>query len=253
MRFARFRTNLSFWFALSCTCLYGQDVMQQPAIRKEDEGKISLLVYTRIIRNDNGSFRVDGNLVPNFRLNRLLRLELGLRQGATAGDLRSYNHYKAELQTRYIFEKFRVLIRLSDRIVRYPSPVFSNSNYLMIAESRFPVGRSFMLLAAVGYVYTFQKNALEDWPISTGASSQYPTYKLALRYSLSNKGYVEAAYGAYDVFNPYPIAAPFLQTSLDHPLSHRCILYSYFRYQFNQRPGTPLNEFVCAGVKVRIS
>ena len=253
MRFARLRISFLFCFALSSLCLYGQDGIERPAVEKENEEKISLLIYTRVIHNDNGSFRVDGNLVPNFKLNNLLRLELGFRHGATAENLSSYNHYKAELQTKFFFEKFRLLFRLSDRIVRYPSPSFSNSNYLMIAESRFPLGKSFTVLAALGYVYTFQKNDVEDWPIATGIISQFPTYKLSLRYNLRNKGFVEAVYGAYDVFNPYPIAAPFLQTSLDYPLFMRCTLYSYFRYQFNKSPRTPLNEFVGAGVKVRIS
>ena len=88
--------------------------------------------------------------------------------------------------------------------------------------------------------------------MASGASDHFPTYKLSLRYDLNGKGYVEAVYGAYDVFNPYPVSAPFMQASFDHRLSDKCTLYSYFRYQFNQHPDTALNEFLGLGVKIRI-
>jgi hypothetical protein len=233
--------------------LHGQDVNQSNISDEKKDERISLLVYMRVIRNNNGATRVDQNVVPNFKLNKLLRLELGFRQGETSASMGSYNHYKVELQTRFFYDKFRLLIRMSDRIVRFPSPSYSNSNYLFVAESRFPLGKLFTVLAAGGYVYTFQQNnTLDGWPIASGASDHFPTYKLSLRYSLNGKGYVEAVYGAYDVFNPYPVSAPFMQTTFDYRLSNNSTLYSYFRYQFNQKLDTPLNDFFSIGVKFRI-
>ena len=238
---------------LSTTRVIGQNSEESVTTGKKEEERISLLVYARVIHNSNGTFRVDENIVPNFRLNKLLRLELGFRQGETSNSLGSYNHYKVELQTKYFYNKFRLLIRMSDRIVRFPSPSYSNSNYLAVVESRFPLGKSFSLLAAAGYVYTFQKNdLLEGWPIASGAKDNFPTYKLALRYNLHGKGFVEAVYGAYDVFNPYPVSAPFTQASFDYHLSTRYTLYSYFRYQFSQSLDAALNEFLCLGVRIRI-
>jgi hypothetical protein len=231
---------------LSTVVLYAQD---STAVKKKED-KITLLVYVRVIHNPDGTYRVDENIVPNFKLNRLLRLEVGFRQGQTSGSLGSYNHYKVELQTRWFYSKFRFFTRLSDRIVRYPTPPYSNSNYMMVAESRFPLGRSFSILAAAGYVYTFQhNNTLEGLPITDGAADHFPTYKLALRYDLHGKGFVEAVYGAYDVFNPYPVTAPFTQASFDYHLSHHATLYSYFRYQFSKTLDVPLSEFMCVGVR----
>ena len=253
MKFSRHGIQLLVCLILSTIGLHGQDAKQSEIPEGKAEEKISILVYARVIRNYNGTFRVDENVVPNFRLNNLLRLELGFRQGETSGSLGSYNHYKVELQTKYFYDKFRLLIRMSDRIVRNPSPSYSNSNYLMVAESRFPLGKSFTVLAAAGYVYTFQKdNALEGLPIASGSRDHFPTYKLSLRYNLSSKGYVEAVYGAYDVFNPYPVSAPFMQATFDHHLSNRCTFYSYFRYQFNQSPDAALSEFLSLGVRLRI-
>ena len=243
MRLSIHLTKLLVCLLLSTTSLHGQSGEQSTTTEKKEDERISLLVYTRVIHNNNGTFRVDENIVPNFRLNKLLRLELGFRQGETSQSLGSYNHYKVELQTKYFYNKVRLLIRMSDRIVRYPSPTYSNSNYLMVAESRFPLGKDFTILAAAGYVCTFQKdNILEGWPITGGAKDHFPTYKLSLRYNLNGKGFVEAVYGAYDVFNPYPVSAPFMQASFDHHLSTRCTFYSYVRYQFNQTPDAALNE-----------
>ena len=152
-KFSRSLAIFLFCLAFPITALHGQNTEQ---IAKEETGedRISLLAYVRVIRNDNGTFRIDENIVPNFRLNKLLRLELGLRQGETSGGVGAYNHYKVELQTKYFQKRLRLIVRMSDRIVRLPSP-YSNSNYLIVAESRFPVGKSFVLLAALGYVYTF--------------------------------------------------------------------------------------------------
>ncbi|HWA35117.1 MAG TPA: hypothetical protein VG737_13345, partial [Cyclobacteriaceae bacterium] len=249
MRFSGPGLRLLTVFFFLASGVFAQD--KQDGEKKEE--RISLLAYVRVIRNANGTFRVDENLVPNFRLNRLLRLELGFRQGQTSGSLGAYNHYKVELQTKYFYKTFRIIARLSDRIVRYPVP-YSNSNYLMVAESRFPVGKSFSILAAAGYVYTFQEdNTLEGWPIAGGTSDHFPTYKLALRYDLNGKGFAEIVLGAYDVFNPYPVDAPFLQGTFDRRISNRCTLYSYFRYQFHQSLDMTLNEFLSAGVRIRLA
>lgn len=228
-------------------------VSKQQSRKPREEFRLNLLVYTRIIQNVNGTYRVDENVVPNFRLNKLLRLELGIRHGETSGRFDSYNHYKIELQTKSFFNTVRIIARMSDRIVKYTTPVYSNTNYLMIAEGRYPISKSFRIMGAGGYVWTYQKNnQLETLPVAQGVQDHYFTFKLALRYLLHDKGFIEVVYGAYDVFNPYPLSAPFSQLACDYDLSHRCTLYSYFRYQYDKHLDHPLNDFLGLGVNIHL-
>ena len=214
----------------------------------------SILIYTRTITDANGNLRFDQNLVPNIKLTGFLRLEVGFRQGERSQKIGAYNHYKIELQTKYFFKTVRFIGRLSDNVVRYTSPIYSKSNYLFIAESKFPISTSFQLLASFGYVFSYQQDNLQEaLPSLAGRVNNYPTYKIALRYLLNDKGFVEAVYGAYDVFNPYLLATPFTQLSFDHEINEKFTFYSYFRYQFNERIDAPLNDFLGLGVRLHLA
>ncbi len=211
-------------------------------------------MYVRIIRDAAGNVRVDENIVPNFKLNKWLRLELGIRQGERPQQFSSYNHYKVELQTKTILKTVRFLARLSDNIIQYPSPQYVKSNYLFIAEGRRKISNSLTALIAYGYVFTYQQNNINQAdPITKGVANNYPTYKIGLRYALRDKRFVEASYGAYDVFNPYLLSSPFTQATFDYEISKRWTFYSYFRYQFYQSLGTPANYFTAFGVKLKIN
>jgi len=230
-----------------CTAGYGQ---KNDSTRKSD--KLALLIYSRIISDNNGNIRVDENFVPNIRLNKLLKLELGIRQGERPQRFDSYYHYKVELQTKSFWKTVRFIARLSDNVTKYPSPTYSRSNYLLIAESKFPLSKTFVALVAGGYVFTRQQNNTTDGvpTVNNGDRDNFPTFKLAVRYLLHNHGFVEAVYGAYDVFNPYLLKSPFLQSTFEYELTERTELYSYYRYQFNNSLGQPLNDFVGLGVKL---
>ncbi len=125
---------------------------------------------------------------------------------------------------------------------------------MFIAEGKHKISHSFTALLSYGYVFTFQQNNNNQTePIAYGAANNYPTYKIGLRYALKDKGFVEATYGAYDVFNPYLLSSPFTQATFDYELSRRWVFYSYFRYQFYQSLDTPLNYFTAFGVKLKIN
>ena len=199
----------------------------------------------------SGNVRYDQNIVPNVKLNKWLRLELGFRQGERPQHFASYNHYKVELQTKYFSKRVRFLARLSDNIIQYPSPVFSKSNYLFIAEGKQSISPAFQLFLSYGYVFSYQRDAILDaWPSTSGTTTTNSTYKLALRYSINDKGFAELVYGAYDVFNAYLLSTPFTQVSFDHELSDRLSFYSYFRYQFNNKFDIPQNNFLGLGVRL---
>jgi hypothetical protein len=225
---------------------------QESEIKEPD--KITVLMYVRVIRDAVGNVRVDESIVPNFKLNKWLRLELGIRQGERPQQLGSYNHYKVELQTKTILKTVRLLARLSDNIIEYPSPEYVKSNYLFIAEGKHKISHSFTALFSYGYVFTYQQNnSSQAEPVTKGATNNYPTYKIGLRYALKEKGFLEAIYGAYDVFNPYLLSSPFTQATFDYGLGRRWTFYSYFRYQFYQSLDTPLNYFTAFGVKLKIN
>jgi hypothetical protein len=223
---------------------------KKDSIQKTD--RFSLLIYSRIISDNNGNVRFDENLVPNIRLNRLLKLELGIRQGERPQRFDSYYHYKVELQTKSFWKTVRFIARLSDNVIKYPSPIYARSNYLVIAESKFPLSKTWVALVAWGYVFTRQQNNTIDGAptVTNGDRDNFPTYKLAIRYLLHDHGFIEAVYGAYDVFNPYLLKSPFLQSTFEYELSDRTDLYTYYRYQYNNSLGQPLNNFLGLGVKI---
>jgi hypothetical protein len=231
--------------------LTNRDTLQRKIVKDD---RINFLVYCRIISDSRGNVRVDENVVPNFKLNKWLRFEFGLRQGERSQKFDSYYHYKAEIQTKSFWKTVRFIARLSDNVIKYPSPDYSKSNYLIIAESKWQLSRDFLALVAGGYVFSYQKNnSIDATPlVNQGDKSNYPTFKVALRYLLNEKGYIEAVYGAYDVFNPYLLSSPFLQLSLEYEITEHCDLYSYYRYQYNNSIGAPLNDFLGIGVKLHL-
>ena len=222
--------------------------------KKTEPDGTTLLMYVRVIRDAAGNIRMDENIVPNFKLNKWLRLEVGLRQGERPQQLGSYNHYKVELQTKSILKTVRFLARLSDNVIQYPQPRYVKSNYLFIAEGRQKISHYFTALISYGYVFTYQQNNINQAePVTKGVANNYPTYKIGLRYALKDKGFLEASYGAYDVFNPYLLSTPFTQATFDYEINKRWTFYSYFRYQFYQSLDTPLNYFTTIGAKWRIN
>jgi len=227
----------------------------KPATAPEDVHapveKLNLLFYTRMIRSADGQFRMDESLVSNFKLSPWLRLELGLRHGERSGKFLAYDGYKVELQTKSFFKIVRFVARMSDKISDYPAPSYAESNYLLIAEGKYPVSHAFTVMGALGTVWsTHRDNTTDGLPAMKGAGDPYLTYKAGLRYHLKDKGFLEATTGSYDVFNPYALDSPFVQLAFDHEISHRWTFYSYFRHQYDRHTGAALNDFLCLGVRL---
>ena len=209
------------------------------------------LLYTRTIRDANGNFRFDQNVVPNIKINNVLRLELGVRHGETAQAFDAYYHYKIELQTKSFWKTLRFVARLSDNILKAPT-VYSRSNYLAIAESRFKLNAKFTVLVGAGSVAQFQHDNVKDArPLFSGNGKIFPTYRLTVRHHASERWFVDAVYGAYDTFNPYPPLSPFLQIDSEYDLIRHVSLYGYFRYQFNHHINTPENDFLGLGIRLK--
>lgn len=222
----------------------------EPVAVHGGEEKLNVLFYTRMIRSANGQFRLDQSVVSNFKLSPWLRLELGLRHGERSGEFLACDGYKVELQTKSFFKIVRFVARMSDKISDYPAPSYAESNYLLIAEGRYPVSRAFTVLGAVGSVWsTHRDNTTDGLPAVKGAGDPYLTYKVGLRYHLE-KGFLEATAGSYDVFNPYALDSPFVQLAFDYEISHRWTFYSYFRHQYDWNTGAALNEFLCLGARL---
>lgn len=232
--------------------------LQKTEIRTKPETDLSplrFLIYTRIIREANGNVRLDQSFVPNIKINKWLRIELGIRQGEQRTEnLSSYYAYKAGLQTKAFFgNRVRFIARVSDDVVQYPKPFDSKTNYLFIAEGEQKISRSFSILFAYGYVGIFQQNQKVAFnPLIKGTMSSFPTYKTGLRYKLKDKGYVEALLGSYDLFNPYLLSQPFAQLTFDHEINRKWTFYSYYRYQYNQSLDAPLNNFLSFGVRYNL-
>lgn len=213
--------------------------------------KTEWLLYTRTIRDAKGNFRFDQNVVPNIKINNTLRLELGLRHGETARSFDAYYHYKVELQTKSFWKTLRFVARLSDNIIKAPT-AYSRTNYLAIAESRFKLGSNFSLIAGVGGVAQFQHdNVREAAPLLKGNRKIFPTYRLTVRYRVNERCLVDAVYGAYDTFNPYPALSPFLQIDTEYDLTHHVILYGYFRHQYDHHLDKPVNDFLGLGIRLK--
>ncbi|HEV8513511.1 MAG TPA: hypothetical protein VGQ59_09545 [Cyclobacteriaceae bacterium] len=244
------RVVLLFLLGLS----FSLSAQQPDSVNESATERISLLIYARVISDANGNWRVDQNIVPNFRLNRWLKLELGIRHGETSNQFGAYYHYKIELQTKSFWKNVRFIARMSDNVVDYTNPDYRRSNYLLIAESKWPLSKSWVVLAAFGYVYSStQNNSQEGLPnIDQGKGNNYPTYKAGLRYLIRDKGNLDFVVGSYDVFNPYLLVSPFTQTGFDYEITKHTELYSYFRYQFDSKIDVPLNYFLGIGVRLHL-
>lgn len=220
---------------------------------KKPEDKITLSLYERVISDAKGNVRYDENIVSNFKLSPWLRAEAGFREGHRPQKFDSYYHYKLELQTKSFWNTVRVFVRLSNDI-NQSAPVYVRSYYLLVAEARRPLLKSFSFLAAWGQVLATQRdNSLDGTPAFTGTQTNYIAYKIGLRYALRKKGFVEAMCGNYDVFNPYVPSNSFLQMHFEYDLSRRTSFTSNFRYQFDTSLDKPLSNFIIVGVRLHFA
>jgi hypothetical protein len=227
------------------------DSLRKPSKRPED--KMTLSLYERIIWDAQGNVRYDENIVSNFKLNSWLRGEGGIRFGHRPQKFDSYYHYKLELQTKSFWQTVRFFVRLSNDVNK-SSPVYARSYYLAVAEVRRPISRSFSFLAALGQVLATQRDDSSDAaPSFSGTQTNYMAYKVGLRHTLKEKGFMEAMIGNYDVFNPYMPSNSFLQMHFEYDLSKRVSFTSNLRYQFNTSLDKPLGYFAIAGVRLHFT
>ncbi|MBS1645795.1 MAG: hypothetical protein JST67_00500 [Bacteroidetes bacterium] len=230
---------------LSGLSAFGQHSDTLP--HQEHSPRVKLLVYARVIVDAQKEWRTDQNIVGNFKICNWLRLEAGTRLGEKQQAFTSYCHYKIELQSKWFYDVFRVLTRLSDNVTYYPAPTYRKTNAIFIAEAKYPLSKSFHVLAAGGYVFSsHQSNKPDFMPSAAGTQKNYPIFKLSLKY-LYKKAEVEATYGSYDVFNPYLYNQPFAQILGAYEVSKRCKLQSYCRYQYNNNVAVPYNYFFSFG------
>ncbi len=220
---------------------------------KTPDDKLTLSVYERVISDAKGNVRYDENIVSNLKLNQWLRGEAGFRWGHRPQKFDSYYHYKLELQTKSFWNTVRVFARLSNDI-NQSAPLYVRNYYLAVAEVRRPLSKSFSFLAAWGHVLATQRNnSLDGTPSFSGTRTNYIAYKIGVRYSLKQKGFVEAMCGNYDVFNPYVPANSFLQAHFEYKLSIRTSFTSNLRYQFDKSIDKPFSYFFIAGVRLRFT
>jgi hypothetical protein len=220
--------------------------------KKVRKDAMTLLAYIRVISDANGNVRIDQNIVPNFKITKWLRIEVGYRHGERPDNISAYDHYKVELQTKFFFDRVRFIGRMSDNIVRFGNPHFSRTNYLAITETKIPLSGKMEAIANFGYEFTYQKNNIyEAIPEVSGNSDDHAIYKFGLRYKI-HKGAIEGIFGTYDVFNPYLLTQPFYQISFDYELWERGTLYSYVRYQYDKSITIPFNNFLGLGVRFRL-
>ena len=92
---------------------------EHPAKKTET---VSLLLYNRLIIDARGNIRTDQNIVPTFRLNKLLKLQVGFRIGERPHNLNSYYHYKVELQTKQFWNVLRFVARMSTNVIESTGP-----------------------------------------------------------------------------------------------------------------------------------
>ena len=216
---------------------------------------VSLLLYSRTIIDAHGNVRFDQNVVPTIRLNNLLKLQVGFRFGERPQNFNSYYHYKVEVQTKQFWNAVRFLARMSTNVIETPGPdggsPYTKTNYLSVAEGRFPLSEKFRFVGGIGYLTSFKKNNyLEGLPVTDGTTNNHLIYKAALHYEFSPRGFVGAAFGTYDVFNPYNLNEPFAQIDCEYDFSERSTLYTYYRYQEAGHFNEPLNSFICLGVRL---
>lgn len=248
-----------FFFLLAISVAYNANAQVVSSLKKDStdnrytkSGRLILLVYIRGISSTNGSKRADENIVANIKFAKWLRFEPGIRFGERPQHLDSYYHYKLELQTKSFWKISRLIARISDNVVNFPSPSYRKTNEVFAIENRLPIGKRFLCLINGGYVFSAQQSKMPDvLPTTKGTISNYPVFKLALCY-FYKKGMLELAYGSYDVFNPYFYNSPFFQLTFDHELSKLCAFYSYFRYQYNNDVFNPANYFTCVGIRFHL-
>ncbi|CAN5309177.1 hypothetical protein BH10BAC4_BH10BAC4_03350 [soil metagenome] len=228
------------------------------AVRESRISLTSILTYVRVIQDASGNIRFDENFIPVFKLNKWVNLELGLRHGSQtyqtsqATQYGAYDHYKIELQTKRV-KSFRVIARLSDNVIRNPTPHYSRSNYVFAIDARPKISNSFTAVLAYGYVFSYQQNdKLDAVPLLSGNETNYPIFKIGLQYNLWNKGRIGFDYGSYDTFNPYLLKDPFTQITFDYELSKRVSFYSFYRREFLNTYGNIFNRFFTAGVMIRM-
>ncbi|HEX8060354.1 MAG TPA: hypothetical protein VF473_05430, partial [Cyclobacteriaceae bacterium] len=130
--------------------------------------------------------------------------------------------------------------------------VYSRSNYLAIAESRFKLHPKFSFIFGAGGAAQFQRDNVKDaTPMFRGNKKLFPTYRLTARYHASKRWFVDTVYGAYDTFNPYLPSSPFVQVDTEYDLTTHVVLYGYLRHQFDHHIDTPVNEFLGLGVRLK--
>ena len=104
----------------------------------------------------------------------------------------------------------RVIARVYDDVINYPTPSYRKTNKLFVVEAKYSLSKHFQVFAAGGYVFSSQQNKnLDVLPTNKGIQNNYPTFKLAVKYMVTEKAHFELAYGSYDVFNPYILNQPF--------------------------------------------
>jgi len=219
------------------------------SLAKQKLDKITLLIYARIISDSKGNVRADENVVGNFKIIDWLKVEAGVRQGERPHHFDSYYHYKLELQTKSFWKTVRVIARISDNVINFPTPSYRKTNELFAVEVKHLISKHFQVFAAGGYLFSSQQNRKPDaFPTNQGVQNNYPIFKLAVKYIINEKGHLELIYGSYDVFNPYLLNQPFGQLTANFDLSELCTFYSYFRYQYNNNVFAPNNYFFAAGI-----
>jgi len=241
--------------SLAITAFPFHALLAQDSIReiKRKPDKFSFLTYVRVISDANKNVRTDQNFIGNLKLCKWLRLEAGFRKGERPSHSNSYYHYKVELQSNYFRNTIRAVVRISDNIINFPIPSYRKTNKLIAFEAKYMVSRFFQLRGGLGYLFSSRQDYVTDVkPTFKGVQSNYPIFKVALRYRTTKKGDLEIAYGSYDVFNPYYYSSPFFQLSYDRELSELCSLYSYFRYQYNNNVLVAGNYFFCLGIQFHL-
>lgn len=230
-----------------------QTAVPEHAVKKTEA--VSLLLYNRLIIDAKGNIRTDQNIVPTFRLNNLLKLQVGFRLGERPHNMNSYYHYKVELQTKQFWNVLRFIARMSTNVIESTGPdlgdPYTKSNYLGVAEVKYPLSKKFLFAGGLGYLYSFKKtNYLEGSPVTDGTQNNHLIYKAAIHYEFNPRGYVGVAFGTYDVFNPYNLNEPFAQVDCEYDFSERATLYTYYRYQEAGHFNEPLNSFICTGIRL---
>jgi hypothetical protein len=231
-----------------------QDGEELPVPKSKAPERAYVMTYVRVVVDNNGNVRTDENVVPNFKINKLLRVELGLRHGQNAERFNAYYHYKVELQTRLLLNTFRFFGRMSDNVVEFPYPSYRRTNIVFVGEARRSIGSKVVVLAGGGYVISHQQNNSTDaLPlVNLGTKNNYGVWKATFRYRFRKEMFAECTWGSYDVFNPYIPKTPFLQTLAEAKLNHLVDFFCYYRYQYDRSPDKPLNHFFSAGIRLHL-